>query len=205
MNKTSILIGLLAFAMGIGAAQYYLSRQAPAMSAASDEGGTLVPVADGKFGGDFTLMQGDKPVKLSDFQGKLVLMYFGYTSCPDVCPTSLSVIAAGLKQLTPEELAQVQPIFISVDPERDNGEKLMNYATYFHPSFIGLTGSPEDVLKVSRQYGAFFAKVQSDSAMGYLIDHTSNSYLVSKDGQYVKILPHDMNKDDVAKNIRQAL
>lgn len=201
MNKLSLIIGLLAFAVGIGAAQYFVSR--PSMSA--DEGSTVVPVAEGKFGGDFTLMQGNKPVKLSDFKGKVVVMYFGYASCPDVCPTSLSIIASGLKELAQDELKQVQPIFISVDPERDNGEKLMAYAAHFHPSFIGITGTPEQVQQVAKQYGVYFAKVQTESAMGYLVDHTSQTYMVGKDGKYVKILPHNITKTDIVESIRQAL
>lgn len=204
MNKVSIIVGLLAFAIGIGAAQWYMGKPAE-MPVTNNDGSTLVPMAEGKFGGDFTLMQGDKPVKLSDFRGKVVVMYFGYASCPDVCPTTLSIIASGLKELSPEELAQVQPIFISIDPERDQGEKLMAYATHFHPSFIGITGTPEEVQKVAHQYGAFFAKVQSDSAMGYLVDHTSKTYMISKDGKYVNILPHNMTTQDVVNNIRAAL
>ncbi|MEB4591039.1 SCO family protein [Candidatus Thiothrix sp. Deng01] len=201
MNKFALIIGLLAFALGLGAAQYFISR--PSMSA--DEGSTVVPVVAGKFGGDFTLMQGSKPVSLNDFKGKVVVMYFGYASCPDICPTTLSIIASGLKELTPDELAQVQPIFISVDPERDSGDKLMAYATHFHPSFIGITGSPQQVQQAAKQYGAYFAKVPGTSAMGYTVDHTSQTYLVSKDGQYVKILPHNISKKDVVESIRDAL
>ncbi len=201
MSKNTLIIGILAFAIGIGVAQYVTMKP----SAPQDTGGTVAPVVEGKFGGDFTLMQGDKAVKLSDFRGKLVVMYFGYASCPDVCPTTLSIIAAALKELTPEELAQVQPIFISVDPERDQGEKLMAYATHFHPSFIGITGTPEEVKKVASLYGAYFAKVKSDSAMGYLVDHTSQTYMVGKDGKYVNILRHDMTKADVLKGIRAGL
>lgn len=201
MNKTSLIIGLLAFAVGIFAAQQFISRP----SAPDNERGTLAPVIEGKFGGDFSLTQDGKSVKLSDFSGKVVMLYFGYASCPDICPTALAIITAGLKQLSAEELAQTQPIFISVDPERDNGERLTAYATHFHPSFIGLTGTPEEIKQAATQYGAFYAKVQSNSAMGYLVDHTSNTYLVSKDGKSVKILPHDMTPADVADSIRAAL
>ncbi|PID34390.1 MAG: electron transport protein SCO1/SenC, partial [Thiotrichales bacterium] len=84
----------------------------------------LMPVSGQSFGGDFTLQAEDKTIKLSDYKGKMVLVYFGYTSCPDVCPTSLAMLGAGLKRLSDEEVAQVQGIFISVDPERDQGEKL---------------------------------------------------------------------------------
>jgi len=204
MNKVIILIGLLAFALGIGLARYYLSQSGTGLEINAD-GYTRVKVSEGRFGGDFTLFQGGKPVRLSDFHGKLVLMYFGFTSCPDVCPTTLTIIASALKQLTPEELDAVQPVFISIDPERDQGEKLDAYATYFHPSFIGITGTPDEVQNVANQYGGFFVKVESDSALGYLVEHTSKTYIVSKDGQYVSVLPHDMTRDLVLSAIRSGL
>lgn len=204
MKITPIFIGLLAFALGIGIAQYYMPHSEPALDT-SGNGNIKVPVTPGKFGGEFTLMQDDKPVKLSDFHGKLVVMYFGYASCPDVCPTTLAIIASALRELAPQELEQVQPIFISVDPQRDRGEKLAAYATHFHPSFIGITGSEDEVQKVANQYGGFFIKVESDSALGYLIDHTSKTYMVSQDGEYVTILPHDMTRDDVLNAIRTGL
>ena len=132
-------------------------------------------------------------------------MYFGFASCPDVCPTTLAIIASALRQLTPEELETVQPVFISIDPERDQGEKLTAYATYFHPDFIGITGTPDEVQKVANQYGGFFIKVESDSALGYLVEHTSKTYIISKDGQYVGILPHDMTSALALTAIRSGL
>ena len=204
MKKTIIFIGLLAFALGIGIAQYYLQQSSPGLEINAD-GYTKVKVTEGKFGGDFTLFQGDKPVRLSDFHGKLVVMYFGFASCPDVCPTTLTIIASALRQLTPEELETVQPVFISIDPERDQGEKLTAYATYFHPGFIGITGTPDEVQKVANQYGGFFIKVESDSALEYLVEHTSKTYIISKDGQYVSILPHDMTRDVALNAIRSGL
>ena len=202
LKKIPILIALLAFVVGIVAAQYLLSSRSSAPAA---ESGTRVPVIAGQFGGDFTLTQNSTPVKLSDFTGKVVVLYFGYASCPDICPTSLATINAGLKALSAAEQAQVQPVFVSVDPERDNGERLMTYAKYFNPSLIGITGTAEEVQQAARQYGAFFSKVQSNSAMGYLIDHTSNIYLISKDGKFVTILSHGLTPSAVATGIRQEL
>ena len=204
MKKTIILIGLLAFTLGIGIARYYLPQTSPELETNAD-GYTKVKVVEGKIGGDFTLFKDDKPVRLSDFHGKLVVMYFGFASCPDVCPTTLTIIASALKQLTQEEVENVQPVFISIDPERDQGEKLDAYATYFHPGFIGITGTPEEVQKVANQYGGFFIKVESDSAMGYLVEHTSKTYVISKDGRYVSILPHDMTTDLALNAIRSGL
>jgi protein SCO1/2 len=204
MNKVIALVAALAFVLGISLARHYLPQADPGVE--NNAGGyTKVKAIEGKFGGDFTLYQQDKPVSLSDFRGKLVVMYFGFASCPDVCPTTLSIIAAALKQLTPDEMESVQPIFISIDPERDRGERLTAYAEYFHPSFIGITGTPEEVQKVANQYGGFFVKVESDSALDYMVEHTSKTYVISKDGKYVSILPHDMSSDDALSAMRNEL
>ena len=112
---------------------------------------------------------------------------------------------SALRRLTPDELKSVQPIFISIDPERDQGERLTAYATHFHPGFIGITGTPDEVQKVANQYGGFFIKVESDSALEYLVEHTSKTYIISKDGQYVSILPHDMTADLALNAIRNGL
>lgn len=204
MKITYIFIGLLACALGVGIAQYIIPNADPAHEF-SGSGSTTGQVIPDKLGGNFTLMQADQPVELSDFQDKLVVMYFGFASCPDVCPTTLTVIASALRKLTPEELENVQPIFISIDPERDQGENLMAYATHFHPSFIGITGGADEVQKVANQYGAFFFKSQSDSAMGYTIDHTSETYLVSEGGKHVTALPHEMTGDSLLDAIRTRL
>lgn len=165
----------------------------------------LTRVEGKKFGGDFTLTAVDQPVSLSDYQGKVVLLYFGYASCPDVCPTSMALLGTALKQLEPAEAEQVQGILISVDPERDQGQKLMDYAQHFHPSFIGVTGTPAEVKQVAAQYGSFFEKSDSTSAMGYLVDHTSKTYVIGKDGELAHLLQHDMAIPDILDAIRKAL
>ena len=190
--------------VGVGIAQYFLPHSEPVVEV-GENGIIKVPVIADKMGGDFTLMQADKPVKLSDFRGKIVVIYFGYASCPDVCPATLAVIASALRELPPKDLDRVQPIFISVDPERDHDEQLMAYATYFHPSFIGITGSVDEVQKIANQYGGFFIKSESDSALGYLIGHTSKTYMISQDGKYVTVLPHDMTSEDLLGVMRAAL
>lgn len=157
------------------------------------------------FGGDFTLYAKDKPVRLSDFKNKVVLMYFGYASCPDACPTSMAMLGAALKKMEPEEVSQVQGIFISVDPERDQGEQLTTYAQHFHPNFVGITGTLEEIKKVSLQYGNYFKKAESDSALGYLVDHGTKTYVIGKHGQLAQLLPHDMAIPDILSAIRSAL
>ena len=211
MNKVYILIGVLAFVLGIVIAQNFVpaSRSGGAddinNTAGQSSSVNAAPTIPAGIGGNFTLYQGDQPVQLSDFKDKLVVMYFGFTSCPDVCPTTLVVISSALKELSASELDQIQPIFVSVDPERDQGDQLMAYATHFHPNFIGITGTPEEVQKVANQYGAFFIKTKSDSAMGYMVEHTSGTYLVRDSGKQVTTLPHEMTKSSLLEAIRADL
>ncbi|MBP0050013.1 SCO family protein [Marinobacterium sp. AK62] len=145
-----------------------------------------------KLGGDFTLQSAQGPVSLSDSAGKVRVLYIGYASCPDVCPTALAVLTQSLKQLSDSERNQVQGIFISVDPERDTPEKLADYTAFFSPNIIGVTGSREAIDQVVKQYGAFYRKVDlDDSAMGYAVDHSSRLYLVDQQGELVETLMHN--------------
>ncbi|CAA6804189.1 MAG: Cytochrome oxidase biogenesis protein Sco1/SenC/PrrC, putative copper metallochaperone [uncultured Thiotrichaceae bacterium] len=199
-RRTLFLITCLSIGIGLSAWYLFLS------DTSNQSQPKLTPIAGQRFGGDFTLKAGDKPVSLSDYKGKVVLIYFGYASCPDVCPTSLALLGTALKRLEAEEVAQVQGIFISVDPERDQGEKLMAYAQYFHPNFIGVTGTLEELKQVAQQYGSFFGKSDDQSsALGYLVDHSSRTYVMGKDGELAHLLPHDKTVPEVLAAIRAAL
>ncbi|HIQ15241.1 MAG TPA: SCO family protein [Leucothrix sp.] len=159
-----------------------------------------------KRGGGFTLYGKTGAVSLADYKGKVVAIYFGYTQCPDVCPTNLAFLGAALKQLSEKELDNVQGIFISVDPGRDTPELLADYTHYFHPKIIGVSGTPEMVDPVVAAYGAYYEKVSySNSAMMYGISHTSETYIVGKDGKLSAILPHAAPTADIVKAIRKAL
>lgn len=198
MNARNLIylgLAIIALVAGIFTAKQFLT------SPNAEAGSTMTVTA----ANDFTLTQNNQAVHLHDFRGKLVLLYFGYASCPDVCPTSLALLSSALKALSAEETAQIQPIFISVDPERDNGTKLMDYARYFFPSFIGVTGSEQEIQRTAMQYGAFYSKVKSNSAMGYTVDHSSNSYLLGKDGQLLTTFRHDVTKAEIIAGIRAAL
>lgn len=188
-------LAVVALAAGMVTAKQFLN------SPTAEAGSSMTATANN----DFTLTQNHQAVHLKDFRGQLVLLYFGYASCPDVCPTSLALLSVALKALSPEEIAQIQPIFISVDPARDNGSKLMEYARYFFPSFIGITGTEQEIQRTAMQYGAFYSKVNSNSAMGYTVDHSSNSYLIGKDGQLVTTFKHDATKAELIAGIRAAL
>lgn len=154
-------------------------------------------------GGEFELVGESGPVKLSDFEDqKLVLMFFGYTQCPDVCPISLTNVARAIKQLSPEQAEQVQGMLVSLDPKRDTPEILSNYVSFFNESFIGLTGTKEQIDRVVQQYGAVYRIVDlEDSAMEYGVDHSSRLYLINKQGELEKLLYHDSKPEEISQAI----
>jgi protein SCO1/2 len=156
-------------------------------------------------GGDFTLRSTAGPLSLHDLRGKVVLLYFGYTMCPDICPTSLAFTAQGLAQLDAKELEKVQMLFVTVDPERDTLERLKDYTTFFHPSIAGLTGTPEEIARAAKLYGASYARQQVESATGYVVDHTADTYLIAPDGSLYATLPHAAPPAKVAEKVRAAL
>jgi len=157
-------------------------------------------------GGDFTLQGVNGDVSLHDFKGKVVVIYIGYTHCPDVCPTSLAVISQAMKNLDANQREQIQPIFISVDPDRDTPEQLAEYSAFFHPSFIGVTGSREVIDQVVSQYGAFYRIVEmKDSAMGYAVDHSSRIYLINKQGELSNTVAHGAPPEQLVTEIKELL
>jgi len=157
-------------------------------------------------GGEFTLIGKDGWVSLSDFKGKVVAIYFGYTKCPDVCPTNLSFLSSAIGQLSSDEKKQFQSIFISVDPGRDSPDTLVDYVKYFDKDMIGLSAAPDDLDPVVAQYGAYYEKVPySNSALMYGIDHTSETYIVGKDGKLSSILPHAADSAKILAAIRKAM
>ncbi len=167
------------------------------------ETGTTTPVQP--TGGDFTLHSLSGPFSLKALRGKVVLLYFGYTSCPDICPTSLTLMRIALSQLNEAELSQVQGIFVSVDPQRDTPERLAQYSSHFHPNISGVTGSNAEVAEVARQYGAIYQVVEGDSAMGYTVDHSSLTYVINQQGQLVTTLPHGSAPKLILQEIRRLL
>ena len=160
----------------------------------------------GGLGGDFTLQSNQGEVNLSDFRGKLVLMYFGFTSCPDVCPTSLSSMAASMRELAPEQEAMIQPLFVSVDPDRDTLENIALYSEYFHPTMLGLTGTKETIDKVVKDYGSYYTFIPlENSSLTYTVDHTSRIYLIDQQGQLVSTLGHGTSVDEITEALKALL
>lgn len=164
-----------------------------------------IPLAIPPVGGDFTLDSLQGPLALADIRGKLVLLQFGYTYCPDICPTSLSLLAQALGSLAPGELAGVRPLFVSVDPERDTVVRLAEYTAFFHPAIIGLTGSSAQLAEITHRYGAVFIRQENISVGGYVIDHTALTYLIDSHGRLIASLPHATPPEQLTAEIRKHL
>ena len=164
-----------------------------------------IVLEDQPVGGDFVLQTVDGEFDLKDYRGKLVLIYFGYTFCPDICPTNLALMAQTLNALSEQELDQIQPIFISVDPQRDNLQHLKQYSQYFHPRIIGMTDDEKTIAKVASQYGAAYKKVFGESEGGYLVDHSSFTYLVDQSGKLVGSFAHATDPLQQVSRIRELL
>ena len=156
-------------------------------------------------GGDFTVEILNNDLSLQDLRGKVVLLYFGYTQCPDICPTSLSLMTQALNQMTEDELKRVNGLFVSVDPDRDNTTRLEEYTHYFHPNIIGATAEKENIDKITKLYGASYRIVDSDSAMGYIVDHSSYTYVIDKTGKLRYTLAHGTPSAKILKVVRELL
>ena len=145
-----------------------------------------------------------KPRTLADFKGKVVVVFFGYTQCPDVCPTTMAEMATVMQKLGP--LAdQVQVLFITLDPERDTQELLANYVPAFDKRFIGLRGTPEQTAKTAKEFKVFYAKVPGSDPNSYTIDHTAGSYVFDRDGRLRLFIRHDQGPDPIVHDLRQLL
>jgi protein SCO1/2 len=157
-------------------------------------------------GGDFVLQGSSGPVALEDFRGQVVLLYFGYASCPDVCPVGLALMGQAMHGLSEDELTKVQGLFISLDPERDTPKRLAEYAPYFHPKLLGLTGDPKQLAGVAARYGVDYYRVElKGSALGYAINHTSATCLIGPDGELQFLFPHETPASVILEAVRYVL
>lgn len=194
------IIGIvLAMALGAGGAWFV----AGSFSQNTTVSEAALPLPQG---GDFTLQGVKGAVSLSEFGGKTVVLYFGYTACPDICPTSMATLKAALNQLNETELPQVQGLFVSVDPERDTLEHIQRYVGYFHPSLIGVSGEQAQLQEITRRYNAFYRKVEvPESAMAYTIDHSSVLYVIDQQGQVREQVQHAVPPAELVAAIRRWL
>lgn len=156
-------------------------------------------------GGPFTLVSHTGEVRTdADFAGRPMLIYFGYTYCPDVCPTELQKMVVALDELG-EAGKDLTPLFISVDPERDTVEQLAAYVPLFHERLIGLTGTAEQVTRAAKAYRIYYAKRQDESSSDYLMDHSSFIYLMDKDNRYLAHFGPQVAPEEIAQRIRALL
>ena len=177
----------------------------PGETSAILDAGTPEP-ADPEVGGRFMLVDHNgRLVSREDMLGKYQLIYFGYTYCPDVCPTSLQVMSAALKKLDPELRGKIQPWFITVDPERDTQEVLAGYVTYFDKEMIGLTGSRAMIDRLLKEFNVTAEKVPDEGGDPdrYLIDHTASLYLMAPDGRFITMFVHGITPDQLVEKLRQ--
>ena len=156
-------------------------------------------------GGDFTLQSADGPVALEDFRGKVVLIYFGYTNCPDACPMTMANWARAFEQLTEEEHSKVQGMLVSVDPARDTPETLKEYTSYFDPNIIGVTGSEEELRKIVSLYRSDFEIERDEASEKYSVAHMSFVYVIDLQGNLRDLLAHESLPEDIVKTVRHVM
>jgi len=199
MDKKTLLVGLAAFLLiGVVAAGVFLFSKP-----ASFRGTTYAepyPVAP-----EIELTHADGTnYRLSELRGKVVLLFFGYTSCPDVCPTTLAELKLALEKLG-DTADQVQVLYVTVDPERDTPERVQEYVNHFNPNFIGLSGSVSELAKIWSDYGVFREIVEGTSAAGYLVNHTARVTVIDQEGNLRVSFPFDTPVEDVVHDLKLLL
>jgi protein SCO1/2 len=196
VRRGSLLALLLAMALGA-------CGPAPVPENSAVKGAAMG--RNGPRGGHFTLTdQNGQRVSDTNFNGRYRLIYFGYTFCPDVCPVDMRVLGAGLtrfEQQDPALGAKVQPIFVSVDPARDTPQVLRQFVANFHPRLIGLTGTPEELARVARDYGASFTREEGATPGSYLMNHSRVAVLYSPENEPLTMIPYDRGPDAAAAEL----
>ena len=190
MNKNAITL-ILALSLGLSACGSS-NDQVPLSQA---------PLAGAAIGGPFTLTDQDgKQRSYSEFDGKYRIVYFGYTNCPDICTPDLQHLMAGLSQFekaNPKLAGKVQPLFITVDPQRDTPSVLKQFVTAFHPRLIGLTGSEDQIAATAKSFAIFYEKMEGSSPDAYLMSHSQTPLLMGPDGKPLALMPADTPNTEV--------
>lgn len=199
MDKKLLLVGLMSFLLiGAVAAGVYLFSEP-----ASFRGTTYTepyPVAP-----EIELTHADgSSFRLSDMRGKVVMVFFGYTSCPDVCPTTMAELNQALGEMG-EDANRVQVLYVTVDPERDTPERVQEYVNHFNSDFIGLSGSETELAEVWNDYGVYRAIVEGTSAAGYLVDHTARVTVIDQQGNLRISFPFDTPVEDIVHDLQLLL
>ncbi|WP_234497732.1 SCO family protein [Vibrio maritimus] len=198
MNKKWIALLIVAFGLGVGSKVYLDNQQQKEKQAL--ELAQLEKVSESILYGE----NGD-PVEIFDqADPRTRIVYFGFTRCPDVCPTSLAMLAGALNQIDDETKSTLRPMFVSLDPERDAAEASAEYAHYFHPMIEGLSAPLEVTKPLAHKYGVIFRKTElEDSQLGYTLDHSSYFYFLSPDGTLIEKVPHTMTPAPIIEAIKR--
>ncbi|AMF93239.1 SCO family protein [Vibrio fluvialis] len=193
MSKNWSLILVVAFALGFGAKTYWDSQNQ--LSASQD------PQTVTLFGAD------NKAVNIFDPKDdRIRIIYFGFTRCPDVCPTSLAMLAGALNELDEKTLSHLRPMFVSLDPERDNAEASATYAHYFHPMIEGMSAPLDVTTALAHRYGVIFRKTElPNSELKYTLDHSSYFYFLKPDGTLITKVPHTQNPAPIVDAIKKTI
>jgi len=194
----ALLTALVAIAL-ISWTAWEMSRPVPVVQFGGVRSVAVAPSV--QIGGPFTLTDHTgRTVTDEAWRGKFMLIYFGYGFCPDVCPTELQIMSSALDVLE-DDAERIQPLFITVDPERDTVEFMADYVSNFHPSMIGLTGQTAAIQAAAAAYRVYFKKVEDDSSAEYLVDHTSFVYLMGPDGKFLTMFRAGAEPQDMARTV----
>lgn len=199
MNKRNALKSLAACAMLAGTPGLFVacSPNAPQF--------TAIDITGADYAKDFALTDHNGQARtLKDFQGKIVMMFFGYTQCPDVCPTSMAEMAE-IKRLLGKDGERIQCIFVTIDPERDKPEMLKEYMAAFDPSFLALVPTPEQLAALAKDYKVYYKKVEGPTPTSYTMDHTAGSYVYDTSGKLRLFTRYGTKPELTAADIRQLL
>lgn len=201
MNLKLLIVGVLAALAGILGAIAFIPGAVDRLMPGRGE----ITVGRALVGGPFELTShtGER-VTDKTFRGRLMLVYFGFTYCPDICPAGLQVITAALDKLG-DKADQVAPLFITVDPERDTPAQLKSYVGSFHKNLIGLTGSAAEIAAAAKAYRVYYRKAQDPSLNDYTMDHTSFIYLMDEKGEFITHFPHVVSPDKLAERLASEL
>jgi protein SCO1/2 len=171
------------------------------------DSGQVPPLAGASIGGPFTLTDSaGKTVHWSDFDGKYRIVYFGYTYCPDVCPLDMQHLMQGFaiyKRKHPELAAQIVPMFISVDPERDTPKVVGEFTHAFSDDLLGLTGTPDEIARTAKEFAVYYEKGKPNAEGGYLVDHSTQAFLMGRNGEPIALIPVDQNPPAVAQSLEK--
>jgi len=200
MDRKTLLVGLGSFLLilVVGAAALLFTKPANFRGTTFGEPYPLAP--------EIELTRSDgSSFRLSEMRGNVVLVFFGYTTCPDVCPTTMAELKLAMAELNEAEAAQVKVLFVTVDPERDTPERMQEYVERFNPAFIGLSGAQADLEKIWQAYGVYRETVQGTSAAGYLVDHTARVTLIDQQGNMRISFGFDTPVEDVVHDLKLIL